>query len=89
MSGRLAPKPGTPAYALPNLFLIALGVTLALLYTVPPAVVPQTASPAEFSAMRAFEHLKVIARDSHPTGSARNAQVRDWASVHPSQIVSG
>ncbi len=78
MSGRPAPKPDTPAYALPNLFLIAVGVTLALLYTVPPAVVPQTASPAEFSAMRAFEHLKVIARDSHPTGSARNAQVRDY-----------
>lgn len=32
----------------------------------------------EFSADRAIEHRKVIAREPHPTGSIANARVRDY-----------
>lgn len=57
-------------------FSVVVGATFYCL--VPPRVVPNTAPATEFSASRAFEHLKVIARDPHPTGSAANARVRDY-----------
>ncbi len=57
------------------IFLVAIA---ALSYLVPPAVVPASAPATDFSAERAIEHLKVIAREPHPTGSIANARVRDY-----------
>lgn len=39
---------------------------------------PASAPATEFSATRAMEHLKVIARKPHPTGSEENALVREY-----------
>jgi acetylornithine deacetylase/succinyl-diaminopimelate desuccinylase-like protein len=58
------------------IFSVVVGATFYCL-VLPPAV-PNTAPAAEFAASRAFEHLKVIARQPHPTGSAANARVRDY-----------
>jgi hypothetical protein len=51
---------------------------IAVSYLVPPAVVPASAPVTEFSAKRAIENLRVIAREPHPTGSIANARVRDY-----------
>ena len=44
----------------------------------PPAPVPASAPPTEFSAERAFAHVREIAQRPHPIGSADNARVRDY-----------
>jgi peptidase M28-like protein len=44
----------------------------------PPDSVPASAPPTEFSAERAFAHVREIAQRPHPTGSADNARVRDY-----------
>jgi hypothetical protein len=60
-------------------FVFILVVAIAALsYLVSPAVVPASARATDFSAERAIEHLKVIAREPHPTGSIANARVRDY-----------
>ena len=59
------------------LFILLLAIA-ALRYLVPPAVVPASAPVTDFSAERAVEHLKVIAREPHPTGSIANARVRGY-----------
>lgn len=58
--------------------LLGLAIWLSLASLRPPAVVPATAPPAEFSAERAIRHLRVIAREPHPPGSAAHAQVRSY-----------
>ena len=59
------------------LFILLLAI-VALIYLVPPAVVPASAPVTDFSAERAVGDLKVIAREPHPTGSIANARVRDY-----------
>lgn len=44
----------------------------------PPEVVPASSPQAIFSAARAYEHLKIIARAPHPTGSEENVAVRSY-----------
>ena len=44
----------------------------------PPAVVPASASPQQFSAERAMTYLNVIAQKPHPTGSAEHKAVREY-----------
>jgi hypothetical protein len=44
----------------------------------PPDPIPATAPAGEFSAERAFQHLKAIARSPRPIGSAGNAAARDY-----------
>ena len=44
----------------------------------PPAPVPASAPPDQFSALRALEKLRTIARKPHPTGSEENARVREF-----------
>jgi hypothetical protein len=61
-----------------TLIVLAAVAGIALSCLVPPPVEPVSAPPAEFSAARAFEHLKVIAREPHPTGSVAIAKVRDY-----------
>jgi hypothetical protein len=64
--------------ALLTFFFVFLIAIIALSYLVPPAVVPASAPATDFSAERAMEHLRVIAREPHPTGSTANARVRDY-----------
>jgi hypothetical protein len=58
--------------------MLAIVVGVAIACLVPPAVEPASAPAGDFSAARAFEHLKVIAREPHPTGSVANVKVRDY-----------
>ena len=64
--------------ALLSFVFILLVAIAALSYLVPPAVVPASAPATEFSAERAIENLKIIARAPHPTGSIANTRVRDY-----------
>ncbi len=64
--------------ALLSFVFILLVAIAALSYLVLPAVVPASAPATDFSVERAIEHLKVIAREPHPTGSIANARVRDY-----------
>ncbi len=64
--------------ALLTFFFVFLIAIIALSYLIPPAVVPASAPATDFSAERAMEHLRVIAREPHPTGSTANARVRDY-----------
>lgn len=43
-----------------------------------PPVLPADAPQETFSALRAFDHTKVIARQPHPAGTAANAAVADY-----------
>jgi hypothetical protein len=47
-------------------------------YTATPAVVPASAPAGVFSAERAMADLAVVAAERHPTGSDRQAAVRDY-----------
>ena len=58
-------------------FLVLLSA-LAFRSLIPPAMVSASASANQFSAERAFKHLRFISREPHPTGSAANASVRDY-----------
>lgn len=65
--------------AAPRLALgLALSLVLALSFL--PLSPPEPAGPdapsSEFSAARAMEHVRALARESHPVGSAENARVR-------------
>ncbi|HEV8385115.1 MAG TPA: M20/M25/M40 family metallo-hydrolase, partial [Candidatus Acidoferrales bacterium] len=51
---------------------------LAMGMSNPPAALPSSAPPNEFSAERAMEHLKVIAAAPHPLGSAEHAKVQQY-----------
>jgi len=58
---------------------IVLTAGLALRALAPPAVLPAQDVPlTQFSAARAMDHLKIIARTPHPSGSAELAQVREY-----------
>jgi hypothetical protein len=60
---------------------IALLVLCALLVrhvSQPPDPIPATAPPTEFSAERAFAHVREIAQRPHPIGSRDNARVREY-----------
>lgn len=61
-----------------SLLVMAMVTGLVLMQMVPPAVVPRTAPETVFSAERAMDHLQVIARAPHPTGSQESEQVRDY-----------
>ena len=56
--------------------LIAAGLGLSSLMR--PAVVAEDASPDEFSAERAMEHVRAIARKPHPAGSQEIERVREY-----------
>ena len=59
------------------LFILFIAI-VALSDLVPPTVVPASAPVTDFSAERAMKHLKVIAREPHPTGSIAIGRVRDY-----------
>ncbi|MBX7220404.1 MAG: M20/M25/M40 family metallo-hydrolase [Blastocatellia bacterium] len=60
------------------LLFLAVLIWVALAHTAPPAAVPDTAPVTEFSSARAMKHLRTIAREPHPLGSAAHAQVREY-----------
>src|SRR6266480_2370141 len=55
-------------------FAAALGLSSFWL----PAPLPTDVPPTAFSAARAFEHIKNIARSPHPTGSPEDQRVREY-----------
>lgn len=57
---------------------IALFSFLSLYRQRPPAVVPASASPGQFSAERAMTYLNVIGQRPHPSGSTEHKAVRDY-----------
>src|SRR5579862_5594246 len=60
---------------LTSLFILLLSVA-ALTHLVPPPVVRSSAPATEFSAERALDEVRVIAREAHPLGSAANVRAR-------------
>ncbi|MFZ1741522.1 MAG: M20/M25/M40 family metallo-hydrolase [Pontixanthobacter sp.] len=58
------------------ILVLAAAFGLAIFGTTPPAPVPATANPAEFSAGRAMVDVQIIAKAPHSTGTAENAAVR-------------
>ena len=75
------PSPGSQTGVLVPLLLIlcvALISYLAIRLQSPPATVPESAPPSEFSSGRAAKHLANIARKPHPLGTEEHAAVRDY-----------
>lgn len=63
---------------LPALLLLCLVPLLAIEQLAPPDPVAAGAPAGEFSAERALEHVRHVARAPHPVGSAEHAAVRDY-----------
>jgi hypothetical protein len=65
-----------------NAFLvfIVLGsvALMTVIQTLPPSPLSANAPATEFSAERVIEHIRVIAKGPHPTGSAANDMVREY-----------
>lgn len=60
-------------------FITIVSVTVVTgLQTLPPSPLPANAPPAEFSAERAIEHIRVIAVQPRPTGSSPYDVARDY-----------
>jgi hypothetical protein len=57
--------------------LVAI-VGVAALPFIPPNPVPASALQDTFSAERAMEELRLVARAPHPAGSAQQARVREY-----------
>ncbi|MDX1671453.1 MAG: M20/M25/M40 family metallo-hydrolase [Balneolaceae bacterium] len=60
------------------ILFIALTITWSLYLASPPAPEPETIAEEKFSAERAFKHIKQIASNPHPIGSAENDRVRAY-----------
>lgn len=59
--------------------IILAGLSWFAIATVmPPQPVASDAPATEFSAERAYEHVKVISEKPHPTGSAAASEVREY-----------
>ncbi|MCA1633775.1 MAG: M20/M25/M40 family metallo-hydrolase [Acidobacteria bacterium] len=71
-----APDAKTRAAALAAFLFLAAVACLSVALVAPPRAVPEGAPPAEFSSGRALRHLREIARQPHPTGTAENERVR-------------
>jgi hypothetical protein len=67
---------------LPGVFLLlflVLGASLVMfLSQQPPNPLPASASAAEFSAERAFQHVKALIPEPHPVGTAAHQQVLNY-----------
>jgi Peptidase family M28 len=63
--------------ALLAVLILAVAGALAVRAVQPPAARPADAPAAEFSAARAYEHVKAIAATQHVTGSAANDAARE------------
>lgn len=83
-SSAVGERPVTPAAAAfaPRIFLVVVMLAAALIGLTPllvtPPAAPASAPAADFSAVRAMQHLAQIAAVPHPVGSPANADVRDY-----------
>ncbi len=57
---------------------IAFWIALALIPLSRPEPLPANASPLDFSAARALDQIRAIAREPHPLGSPEHQRVRDY-----------
>lgn len=74
-----APEPKPRAFTGLLLLLVTAAIILLAGYQMqPPQPLPVNAPAESFSAERAMESLKVIARAPHPSGSEENARVRAY-----------
>ncbi len=67
-------------YNIPNALFIAgilIVVFISLLLLKAPDPLPTTTSNKEFSALRAFEHVKNIAQKPHSIGTEEHERVKD------------
>ena len=60
------------------LLAITVLVFIGIRHTLPPAARNNAGSSSFFSVERAFEYVKKIAQKPHPSGSAANAEVREY-----------
>lgn len=58
--------------------LVAACAALTVSSLQPPAAKPPGAPPSDFSSGRAMRHVRAIAGEPHPVGSAAHAKVRDY-----------
>jgi hypothetical protein len=65
-----------------SILLIAPVVFVTLHLHRPPDVISADAPVSEFSAARAFEHLKILAVEPHPVGSPAHDRARDYILNH-------
>ena len=70
--------PSRTAARLSLLAAVLVGLLLAVLASRTPAPRPADAPPNAFSAGRAMDDIRAIARAPHPSGSAENRRVRDY-----------
>jgi len=68
---------GTPAARIAVAAAQALWIALGLIPRARPVLVPANAPASDFSAARALEHVRAIAREPHPMGSGEHDRVRD------------
>jgi hypothetical protein len=66
-----------PAVAL-FLFLTLVAALVMYLSQQPPAPLPASAPPTEFSAERAFRHVAALATEPRPVGTAAHARARAY-----------
>lgn len=69
---------GTPAARLTVAFALALWIALSQIPHSRPTPLPADTPATEFSAARAIEHVRAIARKPHPLESAEHGRVRDY-----------
>jgi hypothetical protein len=69
-----------PTLAQRLVLLLAIGaaVVLGMGQLTTPTAIPASAPATEFSAERAMQHLRIIAREPHPIGSPANAAIRQY-----------
>jgi hypothetical protein len=60
---------------------LAAATAIAIVPLIAPAVIPEDAPVGEFSAERAMTHVREIAAEPHPMGSAANARVGSYIAV--------
>lgn len=60
------------------ILLLAFTVTLSLYMIRPPEAVDESLSPSQFSSSRALEHVRAIASEPRPVGSAAHDAARDY-----------
>lgn len=84
MSAQMTPQPALPWRYFLGALLLA--IILAAIAIVPPSPRSADAEPAVFSAMRAMDDVRIIAKDPHPTGSVENAAVRDYLTQRMSDM---
>lgn len=64
--------------ALLAFFALTLTAFITVVQTLPPSPKPADVSSTEFSAERAVKHIRIIAEQPRPTGSAANASARGY-----------